>query len=79
MTLTEVPTLKVNADADAWDSRSCFEVGMLIAHYLQEHPPPPEAVYAKDWVDWSERLVRLGRRRLAEAGVSPLRSLDGDA
>jgi len=46
-----------------WDSRAEYHVGVMIAAYLRDNPPPPDAALAGDLATWAERLTRHGEDR----------------
>lgn len=83
MTLTLVPDTQADVaptvSAEEWDARAEFDIGVLIARYLESHPPPAGAAFAPEFRQWSDRLRGHGQRRLAEVGSRPLRTVGGGA
>lgn len=56
-----------------WDARAEFDVGLLMARYLQINPAPADSEIADDFEIWAGNLERRGRERLQELGLRRLR------
>jgi hypothetical protein len=54
-----------------WDSRAEYHVGVMIARYLADNPPPSDAALAGELATWSENLRRHGESRLRSWDVRP--------
>lgn len=63
--------------SEEWDARTEYDIGVLIARYLESHPPPAGAVFASEFQQWSDRLRGHGQRRLTEVGGRHLRAVTG--
>ena len=62
-----------------WDRRAELDVGLFIARYMAENPPPADALFVEVFEEWSRKLVGAGRAGLAELGAAPLRATEGGA
>lgn len=62
-------------DGPQWDAQTEYDVGVLIACYLESHPPPSGASFAGDFRQWSDSLRDRGLARLGELGQRCLRAL----
>lgn len=60
-------------DAKSWDARALFEVGVLIARWLEVNPPPVGAVFYQPLEGWARRLRDRGQARLEALGERRLR------
>lgn len=65
------------AMAELWDSRAEYDIGVMIARYLRDNPPPPDSACAADFRDWSDRLKAAGAERLDTWSARPLRAVAG--
>ena len=62
-------------DAARWDAQTEYDVGVLIASYLVQHPPPPGVHFEEPFARWSAALQRQGQAQLAELGERRLRAV----
>lgn len=57
---------------ESWEARAEYDIGVLIARYLAEHPSPSESQVHRDFLSWSAALRCDGQARLQEQGETPL-------
>jgi hypothetical protein len=78
MPLTLIPTERAIQEAAHWDAQAEYDIGVLIACYLERHPPPYDSSTAALLVACSRDLQESGEKRLDRMGERRLRALGGD-
>ena len=78
--MKHLPTLDTAEDVDPdgvtlWEARAEHDVGVMIARYLAEHPPPGRSHVEADLARWSTALRDDGQARLTALGHPPLRAV----
>lgn len=61
------------AKARLWDARAQHDVGVLLARYLRENPPPEETRTSRGLAKSAEDFLDVGARGLRTLGASPIR------
>ena len=65
----------VNPELADWEARALIEVGVMIARFLCEQPPPSPSLCAQALGRWARQFRDCGSARLAEQGSRPLRQV----